>query len=216
MLSFVYNHTAASVVRQVKIKESKSLPQYELAKKHIENTKFITTREELLKILPKNGVVAEIGVDQGGFSQKILNINKPKKLHLIDYWGTKRYHKQKQQQVKNKFSQEIKSKTVVINTGKSIDIYNQFKDCYFDWIYIDTTHSYRATIKELKLYENKVKPGGIIAGHDYILGNWNALVRYGVIEAVYEFCVKHDWEIIYLTAELRENPSFALRKIARH
>ena len=54
---------------------------------------------------------------------------------------------------------------------------------------------------------------GIIAGHDYILGNWDGLVRYGVIESVYEFCVRYNWEIIFLTTELNNSPSFAIRRI---
>jgi hypothetical protein len=69
------------------------------------------------------------------------------------------------------------------------------------------------TIAELNLYSKKIKQGGIIAGHDYIIGNWTDMIRYGVIEAVYEFCVNNEWEIIYITMELNENPSFAIRKI---
>jgi hypothetical protein len=72
---------------------------------------------------------------------------------------------------------------------------------------------YKTTTDELQSYHLKIKPNGIIAGHDFILGNWDGIVRYGVIEAVYEFCVKYNWEIIYLTTELYTNPSFAIRKI---
>lgn len=39
------------------------------------------------------------------------------------------------------------------------------------------------------------------------------MVRYGVIEAVYEFCAKYDWELLYITAENEGNPSFAIRRI---
>jgi len=63
------------------------------------------------------------------------------------------------------------------------------------------------------MYRTKVKENGIIAGHDYIVGNWNGLIRYGVIEAVHEFCLKYDWEILFITAELSNNPSFAIRRI---
>jgi hypothetical protein len=37
--------------------------------------------------------------------------------------------------------------------------------------------------------------------------------RYGVIEAVHEFCVREGWEILYLTMDGRTASSFALRKI---
>ncbi|MCU0386267.1 MAG: hypothetical protein MUE38_09580, partial [Flavihumibacter sp.] len=59
----------------------------------------------------------------------------------------------------------------------------------------------------------KLKPGGIIAGHDFIKGNWLSGYRYGVMEAVYEFCVTHNWELIFLTTETNDHPSFAIRRI---
>ena len=36
-------------------------------------------------------------------------------------------------------------------------------------------------------------------------------VRYGVQEAVYEFCVNEEYEIVYVTSELR-CPSFAIKR----
>jgi hypothetical protein len=59
----------------------------------------------------------------------------------------------------------------------------------------------------------KVKPGGFIAGHDYVMGNWLKVLRYGVIEAVREFCVERDWDLVVLTSESIENQSFSLRRI---
>ena len=43
-------------------------------------------REWLLKRLPKRSVCAEIGVYEGRFSELILRIARPRKLHLIDPW----------------------------------------------------------------------------------------------------------------------------------
>ena len=39
--------------------------------------------------------------------------------------------------------------------------------------------------------------------------------RFGVIEAVYQFCVEEDWELLYLTLENAANGSFAVRKISQ-
>lgn len=164
-------------------------------------------------MLPKNGVVAELGVDAGSFSAQILSLNNPNKLHLIDNWGSKRYNKYKQVIVIGKFQEEISSGKVEIHIGLSTEVANEFPSDYFDWIYIDTSHSYETTKAELELYAEKVKQGGYMAGHDFIIGNWNSMIRYGVIEAVYEFCVKHDWELIYITSELNTHPSFAIRRI---
>lgn len=167
----------------------------------------------MLKVLPRHRTVAELGVDEGGFTQNIFRYNQPFKLHLVDFWGGKRYNQNKRKGVERKFAQEIIDGKIEINLGLSTTIVDQFPEKYFDWIYIDTSHSYSITFAELASYHPKIKSGGIIAGHDYIIGNWNGLVRYGVIEAVHEFCVKYDWELLDLTKELNISPSFAIRKI---
>jgi hypothetical protein len=203
---------------QVKMREgweniSSKIPKYELETKHIKNARIIVNREAMLELFPKNGIVAELGVDKGDFSEIILKTCSPSKLHLVDVWESERYNETKKLNVASKFEKEVNAKTVEINLGYSTEVVKQFPDDYFDWVYIDTTHSYKTTIEELNLYSRKIKPGGLIAGHDYIVGNWNGMVRYGVIEAVYEFCSKNDWEIVYLTAENKGYPSFAIKKI---
>ena len=195
-------------------KMSADIPKYNLENKHIENAKMIANREELLKLLPKNAVVAELGVDEGSFTELIFKNCNPKKMHLVDFWGSERYNQNKRQNVESKFRQQINDKTLEINLGLSTQVVNDFKDDYFDWIYIDTDHSYKTTYEELVTYSTKVKADGFMAGHDFILGNWDGMVRYGVIEAVHEFCLKYNWEIIYVTVELSNNPSFAIRRIS--
>ena len=59
----------------------------------------------------------------------------------------------------------------------------------------------------------KVKDGGIIAGHDYCQGNINDALAYGVVLAVNQFCIKYDWEFIYITHKTDRNLSFAIKKI---
>jgi len=103
--------------------------------------------------------------------------------------------------------------SVAINLGLSIEVGRTFPDAYFDWIYIDTDHSYPTTRDELAVYESKMKPGGIIAGHDYVMGNWRGSLKFGVIEAVHEFCIARNWELLYVTTEQTTNASFAIRKI---
>jgi len=208
----LYN-LALALIRQNNKQKSKQIPKRNLEKKHIENSRLLTGRKALLELLPKQGVIAELGVDEGNFSEAILSICSPKKLHLIDFWGSERYNQNKRKGVENKFKQDIENGKVEINIGLSTEAVNEFQDNYFDWIYIDTSHSYKTTIEELEAYRLKIKDNGIIAGHDYIIGNWNSMIRYGVIEAVSEFCLKYDWEIIYLTVEFDSHPSFAIKKI---
>lgn len=192
-------------------KRKKDIPTFEFQSKHIANTKVLSDREELLKLLPKNGVIAEIGVDKGEFSEKIMDITSPTKLHLIDNWNCERYHEGLKKDVEAKFGKEITSDKIEINFGLSTDVANAFSDDYFDWIYIDTDHTYKTTLSELRLYAAKIKPGGIIAGHDFMPGNITGIVLYGVTQAVKQFCNEENWELVYLSIE--DIPSFAIKKI---
>ena len=42
--------------------------------KQLENCKVVSSREKILEVLPKNGICAELGVENGIFSNKILDI----------------------------------------------------------------------------------------------------------------------------------------------
>jgi predicted O-methyltransferase YrrM len=204
-----------ALLRKARKRQSDAIPKVELSSHHIANLKVVVDRDAFLEALPKGGIVAEAGVDHGDFSARILAITKPQKLHLIDIWSSKRYHAALQDHVRARFARELASGQVQIDLGLSTDVLQRHPDAYFDWIYIDTDHGYAVTAAELEIARSKVKPDGIIAGHDYVTGNWDGGVRYGVVEAVHEFCVKHDWELILLTHETDRHLSFAIRSIAR-
>lgn len=201
-------------LKQGREQRERQIPKIPLKPENVENCTLLLNREMMLKKLGVGGNVAEIGVDEGKFSRLIFEHNEPENFHLIDVWGTDRFHDGKYEGVKSYFHQQIESEQVHIHKKLSTQAVEDFEDEYFDWIYIDTDHSYETTRDELRLYAPKVKEGGVIAGHDYVTGNWITTYRYGVIEAVHEFCVQFGWEIIYLTIEPTENQSFAIRKIA--
>lgn len=178
----------------------------------LENCIILSDRVELLKNLKSNGVVAEIGVFKGDFSQKILKYSNPSKLHLIDSWSSKRYNVSFFNKIKEKFKSEINDNQIEIHRKLSVEAAKDFKKDYFDWIYIDSDHLYKVTKEELEAYADLVKKDGVIAGHDYAMGNWDRMLKYGVIEAVNEFCFENKWELIYLTHEIDSNYSFAIKR----
>jgi len=63
----------------------------------------------------------------------------------------------------------------------SVDWLRDAPDGLLDWIYLDTTHEYDRTLAELRHAARVVKPGGIIAGHDF------SRAFPGVVQAVMEF-----------------------------
>lgn len=173
----------------------------------------LTDRVALLQSLPRQSVGAEVGVDEGHFSALILEHVKPSKLYLIDQWGCQRFGPEKYQAVRKRFSESIAVDHVEIRRGDSYREMSCFPNAHLDWVYIDSDHSYETTKCELEMARLKVKAEGIIAGHDYVEGNHKTGLRYGVIEAVREFCLTYDWEIRMLTSEKHGYLSYALRKI---
>ncbi len=194
-------------------KLSAAIPKVELREEHIRNLRVVLDRKAFLHALPKGGIVAEAGVDKGDFSAMILEITRPHRLHLIDIWSSARYHQGLQGVVRERFAKELDEGRVRIDLGLSTDVLATFPDHHFDWIYIDTDHGYKVTAAELAIARRKVKEGGIIAGHDFSTCNYDGGVRYGVVEAVHEFCVEHHWELILLTHETDRFLSFAIRRI---
>ncbi|MFC7671595.1 class I SAM-dependent methyltransferase [Mycolicibacterium sp. GCM10028919] len=191
----------------------RAIPRVALRQENIDRCQLLLNRRALLDELPIGGTCAEIGVDQGDFTQEILDHCHPAELHLVDMWGTRRYSQKKFDRVTERFAGQISGGSVVVHRQSSLDAASMFDDGAFDWVYIDTTHAYELTAAELRAYAPKVKPGGFIAGHDYVMGNWSKVLRYGVVEAVHEFCVEFDWEIVFATADPIENQSFAIRRI---
>jgi len=189
-------------------------PRVNFNPRHVQHLVSLSDRTELLHRLPTEAVVAEIGVNEGDFSEKILSICRPQKLVLIDVWASKRYHGGLFDKVKSRFAAQLQNQQMEIIRDLSFGAIASCPDHFFDWVYLDTDHTYSTTKRELDLLRPKMKPGGIIAGHDYIIGNWDAGYRYGVIEAVREFCLAYNWEMIFLTHELDIPPSFAIRAIS--
>ena len=204
------------ILKKIKIKrraEVDSMPKLSIKKKNIQNGSILSNRKHLLEVLPKNGIVAELGVDNGYFTEQIIKTSNPKKLYLIDTWSSERYTQDKFELVKNKFSEEIKSKRIEILRSNSVEAAKLFQNNYFDWIYIDTDHSYSTTMQELNAYESKIKTNGFICGHDYVMGNWSKSNKYGVIESVNEFLIKRNWKLVYWTSDFTENNSYAIHRI---
>lgn len=175
---------------------------------------ILETRNDFLSQLPTNGVVAEIGVDQGDNAKNILSICKPKELHLIDAWKdnpnksrTPQEWNKRFNNVKNIFN---KNPNIHVYRADSADSASLFADNYFDWVYIDACHTYEACKKDIEAWFPKVKVGGLLCGHDY--GNTPRTIRlgFGVTEAVDEFCLKNNLKIDFIS-NVPEHTDFAIK-----
>ena len=173
-------------------------------------------RTQLLHFLPKGGEGAEIGVAKGEFSQSLLEILQPRRLHLIDPWEHQEREdyvhdgnnadaaeqERRHQSVREKFATEIGAGRVVVHRAYSQDVASQFEDGQLDWVYIDGLHSYVGCRADLHNYMRKVKPTGLILGHDYTNHAVAQQMNFGVVEAVNEFVLDEEYAFVALTQEV--------------
>jgi Methyltransferase domain len=139
-------------------------------------------REKLLSMMPKGGIVAEIGVWKGEFSHRILDVCKPEKLHLIDPWQfMPEFRNTCFGRLKNEFTMDdmfdtVKAtfapdKRVVLHRDTSEGALEKFADHSLDWVYVDGNHNEPYVSNDIALCLKKVKLNGVIAGDDF---NWKS------------------------------------------
>jgi hypothetical protein len=179
----------------------------------VRDTTVVSSREEILESFPQGGRVAELGTDEGDFSATILSVTDPDELYLLDRWGSKAYTDRNVEEVETRYAEEIANGTVEVLSERPDAALERFEDGYFDWVYIDTTHTYEQTLTELKVSREKVKLDGVIAGHDYCLGDVSSGRWYGVIAALHEFCAEYEWKLTHLSLETHGHSSFAIERV---
>lgn len=178
-------------------------------------------RRRLLERLPRAGVAAEIGVWKGDFSERILEIARPARLHLVDPWravsdesyegaryGGKLADGQGEMDrihaaVLDRFARERRQGIVEVHRLTSLEAAARFGDGELDFVYIDGDHRYEPVRADLEAYAPKVGSGGFLAGDDYgVEGWWDN----GVTRAVDEFVASGRAEFVAL-----EDTQFLLR-----
>lgn len=140
----------------------------------------IKRRNDLGTLLQKKGFEsgAEVGVQQGFYSQNLLS-NWPScnEFHLIDLWAQQTNYKDaanvdmNQQEVFFKTAQanvaEFKDKTT-FHRMLSSEAAKLLPEKSLDFVYLDARHDYCGVTEDLNAYWPKVRPGGILAGHDFV------------------------------------------------
>jgi Methyltransferase domain len=161
-------------------------------------------RWRFLELLPKGGIGAELGVYRGEFTSDLLRVTQPRELHLIDPWWTEfpetypdwgDYSDHGRLTARQAYEETMAraDERCVFHIGFDFDVLPRFPDGYFDWIYIDTSHRYEDTRRELELARPKMKPGGILSGHDWREDPSHP--HHGVCRAVKEFCEDYGWRL---------------------
>lgn len=142
------------------------------------------TREEYVPLLlnlvnAKIGV--EVGVFKGNFSKNILD-SWPGNLFLVDPWrnvdestyldSTNNVHHEFPLQDTVNSIKGYEDRAIMIRAF-SHQAAHLFADNSLDFVYIDGNHSYDYVKQDLEVWWPKLKSGGYLMGHDYLLIDWD-------------------------------------------
>lgn len=131
----------------------------------------------LVKLLPYNINVVEIGSYAGESTSIFLNSNKINKIYCIDPWknffdkSDNAFHTN-MKKIKSIFDNKFKNEKRVIQFIGTIDDFVKCRDLpHIDVVYIDGMHEYRYVKNDILITLKKIKPTLAIAGHDYSMSD---------------------------------------------
>ena len=140
-------------------------------------------RLELINVMSTElpmGIGVEVGTFKGEFSKEILRRWRGT-LYMVDVWNElgdeyidASNHKNFEGGVYGECMNNIKGfedrGIMVRATSKKAS--ELFEDNSLDFVYIDANHAYDFVKEDIQLWYPKVKSGGWVMGHDYILTDW--------------------------------------------
>lgn len=147
------------------------------------------SRDDLPSFFVEQGykIGAEIGVDKGEFSQKFGAAGLS--LFAIDPWRYDDDYQDSRTQDRLDFLHEHTKRvlspypncTVVRKT--SMEAVRDHADNSLDFVYIDGNHQLKYVVEDIVEWTKKIRPGGAIAGHDYIYTNPKTVA--GICHVIY-------------------------------
>lgn len=140
-------------------------------------------REELGDLLEEHGFTTgvEVGVKQGVFAKVILDKWKSCKSYmLVDVWAHQENYKDianVADATHNQFYEQTKAALQQYSTITeffkmySSEAAKKIDKNSVDYVYLDARHDYCGVLEDIENYWPLIKPGGIMAGHDYNSNN---------------------------------------------
>jgi hypothetical protein len=138
----------------------------------------------------------EVGVWQGAMSRWLLSSRPGLTLHMVDPWQSAKpgdtwydkgdkFAKRPQEQFEENYKlaqevAEIYAPRAVLHRQPSLEAVKSFANGSLDLVFIDGAHDAANVRKDIKAWRPKVRPGGILSGHDYRVGG----VYFGLVKAV--------------------------------
>lgn len=116
---------------------------------------------------------AEIGVEQGLYTEVLCRANPNAEIHAVDSWA--KYPEYREHVTQEKIDQLHQNAIerlqpfphCKLHKGYSVDVARQFEAGSLDFVYIDANHTLEHVIQDISEWSKRVRRGGIISGHDY-------------------------------------------------
>lgn len=115
---------------------------------------------------------AEVGVEQGRYSKQLCECIPGLHLLAVDAWQAYRgYREHVSQEKLDGFYEDtllrLAPYDVTVRRGLSVDVAATVPNGSLDFVYLDGNHTLPFVIADLAAWAPKVRPGGIVAGHDF-------------------------------------------------
>lgn len=115
---------------------------------------------------------AEVGVEQGKFSEVLCRSIPGLKLYCVDAWARYAGYRDHVDQEKlegfyRATEERLKGYDATLIRGYSAEVAKKFRRGSLDFVYIDANHTLPHVITDIWKWSARVRPGGIVAGHDY-------------------------------------------------
>jgi hypothetical protein len=164
------------------------------------NLERLESRYDLPVWLQKIGLVgagAEVGVRQGEFAAHHLR-HWPScpRYYLIDPWVQQAVYRddanlptaaQEARMGEALAAVAPFAPRAVVLRNFSFDAVAAFEDCALDYVYVDAVHDYAGALNDMIDYWPKIRPGGVLAGHDFGTDGFTPHGIFGVQSAVLRF-----------------------------
>jgi len=129
---------------------------------------------------------AEIGVEQGEYSEVLCRANPRLLLLGVDAWRAYRGYREHVTQAKldrfyEQTARRLAGYSVRLLRMFSVDAARLVPVASLDFVYLDANHTRAHVEADIAAWAPKVRSGGLLAGHDYCR---RKRMDYGVIEAV--------------------------------
>lgn len=161
--------------------------------------------QEILSRLGRSPAGAEIGVYQGALSRRLL-VRGDLSLIMVDSWGVYRdtyaasgdlladddeiaqHNNRETADVLTRFAGDRRR----IIHADSVKAADQVADASLDFVFIDADHSYEGCKADIEAWVPKLKPGGLLCGHDFAHPDFPG---WGVEQAVRDFAAAGDHRV---------------------